>query len=99
MVEGGYPPIGEVMIQIVNISEAYDPLGVQTYEVRVNRTSLAVFQHKRSEGLAECLRKAAGAVTEKGYRDLIDLMEIEREDQPRRLPMPPKRDGLVETST
>lgn len=61
------------MIEIVNVSEIFDPFGPQVYEVRVNRNPVVTFTHKRSEGMAECLRKAAGAITKQGYDLMLDL--------------------------
>ncbi len=41
------------------------PGGWRLYEVRINRELICHFHHKRSDGLATCLRKAADAVWEK----------------------------------
>jgi hypothetical protein len=35
---------------------------LRTYELCINRESIATFTHNRGDGLAECLRKAANAV-------------------------------------
>ena len=52
------------MIAIVNIGsyDDPDPSGVRDYEVRINQDVVATFRHRRSDGLAVCLRHAAGAV-------------------------------------
>lgn len=54
------------MIAIINIGGGNpdDPGGWRDYVVQINHRVVARFQHKRSEGLAECLRKAAKAVDE-----------------------------------
>ena len=54
----------EIMIAIVNVGpyNSPDPGGVRNYEVRINREVVAKFKHRRSDGLAVCLRHAAGAV-------------------------------------
>lgn len=62
------------MIQIVNVSAEFDAFGRQTYELRVNRDVVATFEHDRKDGLAECLRKAAGAVTLQGYATVIETL-------------------------
>ena len=51
------------MITIVNIGpQSADKGGWRNYEVRINQEVICKFRHKRSHGLAECLRSAAGAV-------------------------------------
>ena len=52
------------MIAIVNVGPHDDPnpLGERTYEVRINRGVITSFIHKRGDGLATCLMKAAKAV-------------------------------------
>ena len=49
-------------IIIQNISPHSSPFGQQEYEVRINQEIITTFTHKREEGLAVCLRRAAGAV-------------------------------------
>jgi hypothetical protein len=52
------------MIAIVNIGPYNDPDlgGWRDYEVRINHKLITTFRHKRSDGLAGCLAKAADAV-------------------------------------
>lgn len=51
------------MIIIHNISgDNFDYTGINHYQVRINQKIIAEFDHKRSDGLAECLRLAADAV-------------------------------------
>jgi len=45
------------MIGIVNVGK-YDETGINDYELRINYKVIGTFQHRRSDGLAECLRKA-----------------------------------------
>jgi len=48
---------------ISNVSEHDDLDGVNTYIIHLSdKPVIATFDHVRSEGLAECLRKAADAV-------------------------------------
>jgi hypothetical protein len=50
-------------IIIHNISgDDFDVTGLNKYQVRINQKVIAEFEHTRSDGLAECLRKAAIAV-------------------------------------
>jgi hypothetical protein len=50
-------------VLINNISRHNDLRGLNQYEVRINNDPvIARFSHVRSDGLAECLRKAADAV-------------------------------------
>jgi len=52
------------MIAIVNTGphDSEDPLGVRTYEIRINRDVICTFEHKRGDGLGVCLLKASQAV-------------------------------------
>lgn len=60
-------------ITITNVSTHHDNVGVNTYDVRVNNYPvIARFDHVRSEGLAECLRRAAEAV-ELAERDRAEI--------------------------
>lgn len=45
-----------------------DPGGERNYEVRISGKLLAEFKHRRDDGLATCLRKAADAVEENRNR-------------------------------
>jgi hypothetical protein len=54
------------MIKIVNaqatsVAEAHDPGGERLYELSINHKLICDFKHRRKDGLAECLRKAANA--------------------------------------
>ena len=48
-------------IIIKNIDPAADD-EESTYKLSINLDEITVFKHKRKDGLAECLRKAAKAV-------------------------------------
>ena len=52
------------MITITNVGPYNDPDkgGWRTYEVRINSKLISTFTHKRSDGLATCLRRAANSV-------------------------------------
>jgi hypothetical protein len=63
------------MIAIVNVSQEFDPLGVQQYEVRINKEVVTTFEHKRSDGLTVCLRKASEAVEKAKWLKLADEMK------------------------
>lgn len=51
------------MITIQNVSKEFHD-GVQDYELKINRKLICTFQHKRSDGLVKCLKRAAKAVAE-----------------------------------
>ena len=51
------------MISIVNVDANPRPRGWHEYVVRVNQDHIAGFRHRREDGLATCLMKAAEAVT------------------------------------
>jgi hypothetical protein len=65
------------MIAIVNLGpiRGADMLGPHRYEVRINRAPVCRFEHKRSAGLADCLRKAADAVAMKEAEKLLRLID------------------------
>lgn len=57
-------------IIIHNITEGHKPVGLNQYEVLINRKHICFFDHDRSfEGLAQCLRDAADAVEALGERE------------------------------
>jgi len=66
------------MIAIVNVGpHDSDPMGVRTYEVRINSKVITTFEHKRSEGLAACLQSAAKAVeTRPDDAMMIEMREL-----------------------
>ena len=47
------------MIAIVNITPERENNEDHVYEVRINSNLLFTFKHKRSDGLAKCLSRAA----------------------------------------
>ena len=51
-------------VSINNVTERglADAKGMADYEVRINQKLIVRFRHKRGDGLAECLRRAADAV-------------------------------------
>lgn len=65
------------MIAIVNLGPVRkaDALGEHRYEVRINRAPVCRFKHRRSDGLAKCLRVAADAVHAKDVEKLLQLVK------------------------
>lgn len=64
------------MITIRNISPSPSPFGWHDYEVRINNGPvIATFSHKREDGLARCLAKAASAVEKAKWEEAGRLME------------------------
>lgn len=68
------------MIAIVNIgpSDSEDPLGVRTYEIRINHDVICTFEHKRSDGLGVCLLKASQAVERDKWMKMDEIIEKAR---------------------
>ena len=55
-----------------------DPLGISDYTVKINGELIAVFQHNRVNGLADCLREAANQVDLKNWQEsLAKMMALE----------------------
>lgn len=83
------------MIGIVNIGPAEgetSPIGKHCYEVRINRQLITTFHHYRANGLAECLRLAAEAVSRHRDQELVRLLEeVQQESQQKPQPHPNKR--------
>ncbi len=50
------------MIAITNISPGLNYNEEHEYRLNINYTTICTYKHRRSDGLAECLRKAAIAV-------------------------------------
>ena len=52
------------MVSIINIGfhDRRRPQGMCTYELRINAKLISSFSHRRSDGLATCLRRAARSV-------------------------------------
>jgi len=51
--------------------------GVRDYEVVVQNKSICKFKHKREDGLAVCLEKAAKAVRDQHEQDLLKIVRGE----------------------
>jgi hypothetical protein len=66
------------MLVIVNVSDKDAPgIGLNQYEVRINRNVIATFEHERGyNGAARCLRDAADAV-EKCSKENQEAMLME----------------------
>jgi hypothetical protein len=60
------------MIAIVNVGggNAEDIMGIRNYEVRVNHEVIATFQHRRSDGLGQCLLAASRAVEKQKWEQV-----------------------------
>ena len=65
------------MIAIVNVSDPDTPtFGINKYEVRINNTVIARFDHDRQySGAAQCLRDAANAVEKCRAEDQAALLK------------------------
>ena len=66
------------MIRVVQIGkENRNPMGVRLYEVGINNhPAIATFKHTRSDGLAECLRKAAAAVDKARLTKVVEILDL-----------------------
>lgn len=64
------------MIAIVNVGpqQPASPLGVHAYEVRINQKVVAVFRHKREDGLSACLISAAKAVEKEKWEEGLNML-------------------------
>lgn len=62
------------MIAIVNVSKPPKPIGVNEYELRINHAVVARFEHRREDGLAVCLQKAAAAVENEKWKSAAYLL-------------------------
>jgi len=60
------------VICIINIGEFHET-DINEYELRINYKVIGTFKHKRSDGLAECLRRAAKCAE-------ISMLETNEED-------------------
>ena len=69
------------MIAIINRGpHTGDSGGERNYDVCINDKLIAQFKHKRSDGLATCLRKAADAVEQKDERLMQAICELAKEE-------------------
>ena len=50
------------MIAIINTAKNPLPTGIHEYRVQINYDLICMFKHRREDGLAACLRRAADAV-------------------------------------
>lgn len=64
------------MIAIVNVSKHNSSFGIHQYELRINQKVIASFEHKREDGLAVCLQKAAKAAEEAKWKETMEILEI-----------------------
>lgn len=63
-------------IIITNVTPERGLTGVHEYEIRVNNGPvLARFEHRREEGMGECLRKAWGAYEKNKWTRFAEEME------------------------
>jgi len=64
------------MIAIVNVGggDPKDVMGIRNYEVRINSEVIATFQHRRSDGFAECILKASKAVESKKRKQVDEFL-------------------------
>jgi hypothetical protein len=74
------------MIAIINRGpHTGDSGGEHNYDVRIGDELIAQFKHKRSDGLATCLRKAADAGEQKQERLIRAISELAKEELRKRL--------------
>lgn len=65
------------MIAIVNITQPCEPTGMHTYSLRINHREVCQFEHRREDGLADCLQSAAFAVKKKSILELASKLAEE----------------------
>lgn len=53
-------------VVIQNVTKHSKPTGIHDYVLRINAEEICRFKHRREDGLAECLRRAAEAVEKNG---------------------------------
>ena len=63
------------MIAIVNVSTHNSPLGWHDYELRINTSVIARFQHKREDGLTKCLERAAAAAEKAKWMEAKAMLD------------------------
>ena len=61
------------MIAIINQGEKKN--GKTLYSVQINHDVICQFYHRREDGLAACLRKAAEAVDSQKNTDLLEMIK------------------------
>lgn len=64
------------MITIVNVSKNPLEFGPQDYELRINNTVIARFQHNRGDDLSVCLEKAAKAAERARWEQMAEFFWI-----------------------
>ena len=65
------------MIAIVNKGPHTDDKGGErNYTVQINNKVITTFKHKRKDGLAVCLEKAAEAVKKQDIQNMLDILEL-----------------------
>ena len=65
------------MIAIINQGEKKN--GKTLYNVQINHDVICQFYHRREDGLAACLRKAAEAVDLQRDTDILEMVKKVRE--------------------
>lgn len=63
-------------IIITNVSDELKRRGEHDYQLRINNRVLALFKHKREDGLAKCLRLAADALEKQEREDFINFLKL-----------------------
>ena len=63
------------MIAIVNVDKLNSGFGWRNYELRINEKVIAAFKHRREDGLAICLMKAAKAAELAKYNEITMMLE------------------------
>lgn len=63
------------MIAIVNTGKNSSAFGLHEYELRINKSVVCTFEHKREDGLAMCLQRAAKAAEKSKWLKFAKLLE------------------------
>ena len=68
-----------IVIQNVSKGNVYSS-NISDYELRINKTIVAKFKHKREDGLAKCLIAAAAAFEKSKWVQFIKTFNVPKEE-------------------
>lgn len=63
------------MIAIVNTGKNPSAFGLHEYELRINKSVVCTFEHKREDGLGMCLMQASKAVEKAKWLEFAELIK------------------------